>query len=316
VNRIQRKQLRGLVKGMIGRLHRQALRMGVVVVPNHYYTPIADVNELQRSRASWAKRSAMPGVEMDAVVQARTLVDMIKPFEPEFRGNAAYREGASKGFGPGFGYVEAQCLHGVLRALKPRRIVEVGSGVSTNCVLSATALNEREGHHTQITCIEPNPSSFLQSISGVSKIELLKTPVQALDPEYFLELEEGDFLFVDSTHAIKPGGDVIYLYLEVIPRLKPGVIVHLHDIYLPYLYQRDLLQPRTLFQWSETAMLLALLVGNPRLSIIFCLSLLHYDAPAVLSDVFPEYRPEPAREGLCEPGAEGHFPSSIYIRTR
>lgn len=307
-------RVKSLAKYPIGVFHRAALRVGVVVLPNHYYTPVADVHELRRSRRIWANRSAMAGVDMNVAAQADELLRMVKPYEPEYRGNAPYKEGTAKGFGPGFGYIEAQCLYGVLRALKPRRICEVGSGVSTYCTLGALARNESEGHFARLTCIEPNPSRFLRTIRG-KNVELIEQPVQTVDPEFFRELEAGDLLFVDTTHVVKPGGDVIYLYLEVIPRLRPGVIVHIHDIYFPYLYQRDLLQLKNLFQWSETALLLALLVNNSRLSVLFCLSLLHYDAPAVLSTVFPEYTPEPAADGLCALNATGHFPSSIYLRT-
>src|ERR1700742_1428667 len=126
------KQLKAAAKKAVGTLHRLALRAGIMILPNHFYMPVADVNELRRLKASWAKRSAMHGVDMNAVAQGITLRDMVKPFEPEFRGNVAFSEASVKGFGLGFGYIEAQCLHGVLRAVKPRRIVEVGSGVSTH----------------------------------------------------------------------------------------------------------------------------------------------------------------------------------------
>lgn len=307
-------RIKALAKYPIGVFHRAALRAGVVVVPNHYYASVADVHELRRCRTTWAKRSAMVGVDINVAAQADELLRTVKAYEPEYRGNAAFKEATKKGFGPGFGYIEAQCLHGVLRALKPRRVCEVGSGVSTYCTLRALRRNESEGYCAGLTCIEPNPSKFLRGMRGKG-VELIEQPVQAVDPDFFRELEEGDLLFIDTTHAVKPGGEVIYLYLEVLPRLRPGVIVHIHDIYLPYLYQRDLLQVQNLFQWSETALLLALLVNNPRLDVLFCLSLLHYDAPAVLYSVFPEYRPQPADDGLCARTAEGHFPSSIYLRT-
>jgi predicted O-methyltransferase YrrM len=307
-------RLRPVVKGGIGIAHRLALRAGIIVLPNHYYTPVADVHELRRLQKFWARRSSMTGVNMDIVAQEKYLREIVAPYEPEYRGNQAFKEGAAKGFGPGFGYIEAQCLHGVLRALKPEKIYEVGSGVSTYCALQAIALNRREGHQSQMTCIEPNPSRFLRQATN-RQLELIEAPVQALDPEFFCSLNEGDLLFIDSTHAIKPGGDVIYLYLDVIPRLKPGVIIHIHDIYLPYLYQRDLFHVRTLFQWSETALLLALLTNNSRLRTLFCLSLLHYDAPHALASVFPEHQPQAAVDGLCEAGSAGYFPSSIYLRT-
>jgi hypothetical protein len=169
--------------------------------------------------------------------------------------------------------------------------IEIGSGVSTSCLLHASALNELEGHHIQITCIEPNPSSFLHSIRSGGKIDLLESPVQNLDPDFFIRLEDGDLLFIDSTHAIKPGGDVIYLYLEL----------HIHDIYLPYLYQRNSLQLGTFYQWSETALLLALLVGNSQLSVLMCLSLLQYDRGA--SERFSRIY-SPAADTVCARGRQ------------
>jgi hypothetical protein len=306
-------QLKELARSAMATIHRMALKAGIVVLPNHFYTPISDVNELRRTRANWAHRSSMIGIDVSVQSQAVLLKEMVKPFEPEYRGNKTFLEGTSGGFGPGFGYIEAQCFHGVLRSLKPRKIIEVGSGVSTYCAMKAIALNPQSEKATQITCIEPYPSEFLAKTAKTYAIELIKSPVQNLGPDIFLDLGAGDLLFIDSTHAVKPAGDVLYLYLEVLPRLRPGVIVHIHDIYFPYIYQRDLLT--SFYQWSETALLQALLTYNSRLSILFCLSQLHYDAPEVLAEVFPEYVHQPADDGLTDRSAPGHFPASIYLRT-
>lgn len=283
----------------------------MVVLPKHYYTPIADIHELARTQAIWAHRSPMTGIEVDIEQQATRLRESVQPFEPEYRLNGPYKEGMTKGFGPGYGYIEAQCLHGVLRWLKPKRVIEVGSGVSTYCTLKAVELNAAEGHPAEITCVEPFPSSYIRDNP---KINLIPRKVEELDPAEFDKLEHGDFLFIDSSHAVKPCGDVAHLYLEVLPRLKPGCVIHIHDIYFPYAYQRDVLYG--LFQIMETAMLQALLTNNNRLEILFSLSMLHYDAQDVLKTVFPEYRPAPDVNGLSQPDTVGHFPSSIYLRVR
>jgi hypothetical protein len=307
VNRLPRD----IIKSTFVKVHRVALGSGVVVLPNHYYTPIADVRELARTRDTWAKRSPMTGIDTDLGRQVAHLQDIVKPFEPEYRGNASYKEGAARGFGPGFGYVEAQALHGVLRWLKPKRVIEVGSGVSTHCATKALALNASEGHLGKLTCIEPYPSDYLKSSAG---IELVTSKVEELDPAAFDQLGDGDFLFIDTSHAVRPVGDVTHLYLEVLPRIRPGVVIHIHDIYFPYSFQRDLLDG--LFQSSETPLLQALLTNNDRLEILFCLSMLHYDAQDVMKDVFPEYSPASDVNGLNVPNTSGHFPSSIYLRTR
>jgi len=285
-------------------------RAGIMTVPNHYYAPIADVNELKRTQASWAKRGSLHGIEIDLDAQCDALRQMVAPFQAEYRGNEPFLEGQAKGYGPGFGYIEAQCLHGLLRSLKPNQVIEIGSGVSTHCTAHALAHNAAEGHMSQITCVEPYPSAYLRTLPS---IDLVERKVQDVDLALFEALEEGDLLFIDTSHAVKPGGDVLFIYLEIVPRLKPGVILQIHDIYLPYLYQRDLFD--TVYQWSETALLAALLMNNQRLSILFSLSMLHYDRPDVLRSVFPDYQRAEDTLGLANRSAPGHFPSSIYLQT-
>lgn len=283
------------------------LRLGLVVLPNHYYTPVADMHKLKETRKYWAIRAPMHGIDVNPASQMAWLQEHVAPFESEYRGNARYHEGVTAGYGPGYGYIEAQCLHGVVRSLRPKRIIEVGCGVSTHIMLGALERNAAEGHSGLVTCIDPYPSDFLKA----RDVNLITGFVEQLDPAIFDVLEAGDMLFIDSTHAVRPGGDVVFLYLSVIPRLKPGVIVHIHDIFLPYLHQRDLLNG--LFQWEETALLVALLTDNRRLSILTCLSQLHYDDIPGLTAVFPEYRHEEGADGLNNKPGSAHFPASIYL---
>lgn len=289
---------------------RLASRFGVYLAPAHYYVPLANVQDLERTKPSWAKKSDLPGVKSTLDEQVSRLREICVPFRDEYAGNATYREAVSRHFGPGYGYVEAQPLHGVVRSYKPSRVVEVGSGVSTLCILRALELNEEEtGQPFVLTCVEPYPSDALRTLS---RVRLVESPVQSCPMEMFERLESGDLLFIDSSHTVRPGGDVNHLILEVLPRLAPGVIVHFHDIHLPYDYPRDVL--RTYFQWMETSLLRAYLIHNSRAQIVFCLSQLHYERPETLAEVFPEYTPAPGSDGL-ETTGEGHFPSSIYVRT-
>jgi len=108
--------------------------------------------------------------------------------------------------------------------------------------------------------------------------------------DMFLKMEKDDFLFIDSSHTVKPGGDVNFLILEVLPRLKPGVIVQFDDIHLPYDYG-----PTTLldyYHWTETSLLRAFLIHNRRAEIIFSLRILYCDRLKALVDLFPEFEPE------------------------
>ncbi|HEV2746396.1 MAG TPA: class I SAM-dependent methyltransferase [Allosphingosinicella sp.] len=307
---MNKRKLKDAGKDLLGVAHRAGLKVGLFVLPKHYYVPIADQAQLRRTQREWARRSSLHGIKMSAPEQLRYLEAHVGPYASEVRGNAVYREGQAKGFGPGYGPIEAQCLHGMVRSLKPRRIIEVGSGVSTFCSLHATALNARDGIDCEITCIEPYPSEFIRTSD---RVQLIRSPVERVDPATFDALEAGDLLFIDSTHALKPQGDVEFIYLEVIPRLKPGVMIHIHDIYLPFTYQRDILT--SLFQWTETVLLQALLTNNSRLSVVLSMALLHYDEPAGLHRIFPDYQRQADRDGLAPPDSPGHFPSAIYLMT-
>ena len=135
---------------------------------------------------------------------------------------------------------------------------------------------------------------------------------QSAPQSLFDELEAGDVLFIDSSHSVKTGSDVVRIYLELLPRLRPGVLVHIHDVFLPYAYPRDTLN--TYFGWQETALLTALLTGNRKLWICACLSGLHYDRRMELRNILSDYTPQDDLDGL-QAGTHGHFPSSLWLLT-
>jgi len=293
-------------------LYEAGLRLNLIILPKSYYVPIADSAELRRSR-EWMRQSSLLGIDFDLDEQVKRLREICAPYRDEYRENPHFLEASGGGFGLGYGYIEAQALHSVVRWLKPSRIIEVGSGISTYCMLQASLLNERDtGQKTLFTCIEPYPSHWLLG----APVELIRRRVEHVEPSLFEQLGPNDLLFIDSSHTVKIGGDVPFLYLEVLPRLHEGVTVHIHDIYLPYNYQRD--ADRTLYQWMETAFLQAFLMFNKSFAIEVCLSHLHYQRRDALRDIFPEYEPQMDNEGLANDGrggTEGHFPASIYIRS-
>jgi predicted O-methyltransferase YrrM len=254
-------------------------------------------------------------VQVDALdQQAAWLREVVAPYAAEYADNLAYRTATALRHGPGFGYVEAQVLHGFVRHARPARIIEVGSGVSTYCMIEALTTNHREhGTTVELTCVEPHPSDYLRS----APVQLIERRVQDLDPELFGQLDAGDLLFIDSTHTVAIGSDVVFIVLEVLPRLRPGVIVHFHDIFMPYTFPRK--ADRTIFQWMETALLQAYLAkGSDR--VLCSLSMMHYGRRDVLQSICPGYRPQRDIGGLAAGGdlvfdnAQDHFPSSLYLR--
>ena len=166
------------------------------------------------------------------------LKDVCAPYYSEFDVES-YRSLSQEGLGPGFGEIEGQVLYCFMRRFVPERVIEIGSGVSTVCMLEAARRNQRDGKLlSRITCVEPFPKDKLRSRTD---IELIPQLCQKVLLSLFDQLTSGDLLFIDSSHAVKVGSDVLRIYLEIIPRLAPGVFIQVHDIYLPYAY------PRTVF---------------------------------------------------------------------
>jgi hypothetical protein len=144
-------------------------------------------------------------------------------------------------------------LYTMVRLKKPARYVEVGSGNSTKVAYKAI----RDGKlDTRITSVDPFPRASIDSLSD----RVIRKPVEALDDQsLFEELEAGDILFIDNSHRVLPNSDATVCFLEIIPQLKPGVILHLHDIYLPYDYPGFMCDRF----YSEQYLLAAMLLANP-----------------------------------------------------
>lgn len=300
-----------MMKRLIFNIFKKGQQVGLNILPSHYYSSVANVNELEKTVKFWQKKSELIGLSAELPKQIENLKNICTPYESEYADNKIYLEGMNGHFGPGFGYIEAQALHAVIRHHKPKMIIEVGSGVSTYCSLKAAELNEVPA---KVICIEPYPSETLKANKD---IELIEKKVQEVPFDFFQQLKENDLLFIDSSHTVKTGGDVNYLILEILPRLNKGVIVHFHDIYLPYDYQRDIL--KNFFQWSETTLLRAFLTFNSKFSIIFCFSMLHYSAKDELKRLFSHYEPQDDFVGLQNPALKPfetdnkHFPCSLYL---
>jgi predicted O-methyltransferase YrrM len=296
-------------------LHKLGVRCGVYFLPAHFYSETPNVLELERDKPFWARKSELPGISVDLNQQEQNLREACIPYRQEYAGNPSYVEALARGFGPGYAYVEAQALYAMVRFLKPKTIIEVGSGVSTFCMLAAARANHSEtGRMASMTCIDPFPCAKVRQLKAIA---LLAEKVQAVPVEKFESLGPSDLLFIDSTHTVKPASDVNFLILEVLPRLRSRVVVHFHDIHLPYDYQPDVLT--TFYHWAETSLLRAFLINNSRAKIRFCLSQLHHERGDTLKQIFPEYSPERFVDGLVEKSqgplsqSRNHFPTSTYI---
>ena len=310
------RKLRDWLKKQFFKIYKLTLRAGLHVIPDHYYSSQPNILVLEKTLNIWTNPSLMPGIHVDLDQQVKNLQAVCLPYQKEYLGNSTYQVAVEKKYGPGYGFIEAQALHALIRYYRPYRIVEIGGGISTYCSYAALKINKDEYKKSfYITCIEPNPSLPLKNFSRrVSNFQLINKPVQEVPLDFFNVLSEGDVFFIDSSHAVKVGSDVNYIILEILPRLKKGVLVHFHDIYFPFDYQRDVL--RTFLHSSESSLLRAFLVFNTRFEILFCLSHLHYERPEALKRIFPDYSPQSETKGLLDSNynPDRHFPSSIWLR--
>ena len=223
--------------------------------PIHYYDPVPDFRTV--TPAALERRRVPPGIDFALPMQAALLNTFAVECRVEL--DMIAQECAfdfSNGYFTG---LDASVYYALIRHLKPRRIVEIGSGYSTRIASLAIARNEAEGSRGAIICIEPYPEARLTQSSA--RFELIDKPVQQVSLATFEELSENDILMIDSSHVAKTGGDVCYAFLDVLPRLKPGVWVHVHDIFFPQDYPaRWVIDERRAY--NEQYLLEALLSGN------------------------------------------------------
>jgi hypothetical protein len=255
-----------------------------------YYSPLPSVARLRANGARWNRPSALHGIEYDLAAMKSVLAELLAHYLDEFLTYPTYAEVRQMGFGPGYPAVDALTLYMMIRHLKPRRYIEVGSGVSTFFCSLAAQRNASEGHPLQITCIEPYPFEKLSTIPG---IRVLPKKVEDVDIPLFQQLQENDVLFIDSSHILRVDGDVPFLYLEVLPILSVGVMTHIHDVPYPYNfpYPPELWifgQDWPMF-WNEPMVLQAFLAFNKNFKISLSTPLIRYFDEAFLKRSIPIY---------------------------
>jgi len=263
---------------------KAADRLGYDTVWRDHYSPIPDVRKLDDDW--WLQPSELAGVEMDFDYQLAWL-DQLAPAISAFRPPERARTAAEYGWNNGsYEAVDAHILYGVIRQLRPHRVLELGSGRSTLVTAEACRQNALEGSPIDFVAADPVPQPFLTpEPQGMSRF----VPVGArrLDPRLFTQLGTGDVLFVDTTHTVKVGSEVNYLILDVLPTLSAGVRVHFHDIFLPYEYPREWITEYG-YYWSEQYLLQAFLAENPQWRISCATYALSQRFPDRLTAVVPE----------------------------
>jgi hypothetical protein len=247
------------------------LRAGCFPVRDHYYEP-SFRNETLREVLSTERD--LPGIDWNTEEQLQLLASFYYNSE---LATLSRRESGGYEFYMDNGAFEsgdAEYWYNLIRFKKPKRIIEIGSGHSTRMARRALTANEHDD--SQYTCehilIEPYEYKWLEDLG----VQVIREKVEHCDMRMFEKLEADDILFIDSSHVIRPRGDVLFEYLEILPLLNAGVIVHVHDIFSPRDYPADVVVDKVRF-WNEQYLLEAFLTSNSDWKIIGALNFLRHN---------------------------------------
>jgi hypothetical protein len=275
---------------------------GYHIIPTHFYSAVPDTREIKNS--IFDSQTAMAGIDIKNLIQL-DLLHSISAYKSEYEKFPLSDDASHPRFFFGnssFESVDAEVLYGILRHFKPRQMIEIGSGFSTLLAMDAFTKNAAEGRPCMMTAIEPFPPEFLTRSLSAS-IDLVVKKVQDVPLSVFESLDAGDILFIDSSHVCKIGSDVVYEFLEILPRLRPGVLVHIHDIFLPKDYPRQWVMEWHRF-WNEQYLLQAFLCGNRDFEVLWAGAWMNTHESAKLAEAFPSFQP-----GVTSP-------ASFWIRRR
>jgi len=250
-------------------------RHGYHVTPDHFYEPIPSSRDIERTLdRSWS----MNGVDL----REESQLDLLRHLG-EWRGEFEQLDTDNRYFGS----VDAEIYHGLIRSTRPARIYEIGSGFSTVVASHAASLNGG----CEIRVFDPYPSPLLRELEvSVDARQLQDVPVAE-----FSSLGPGDILFIDSSHVVAPGSDVVLELLELVPSVAEGVLIHVHDIFLPQEYPSTWLRDQKYF-WGEQYLLQAFLAFNTAFEVVWAgayMASTHPDAMARAFDSFDPSRTKP-----------------------
>jgi hypothetical protein len=273
-----------------------------------FYSPLPVLEDLAATREIWDRPSELVGIDYDLEALKRRLAELYERHGSEIQQLESHETIKSLGYGPGFPVIDAHLTYLTMRDLKPKRYIEVGSGLSTYYAWLAADRNRTEGSPCEMTCVDPFPTGKLWSLPHLSAIE---KKVEESDLALFDELGDGDVLFIDSTHVLRLGGDVWFLFMEVLPRLQPGVVIHVHDIHYPYTTphpaSKNIFGAKWPWYRTEPQVLQAFLTFNREFEIVASAPMIRHFDESFLARTIPGYR------GLAVDDFDTHF-GSIWLR--
>lgn len=271
----------------------RCLEKGFLPVPANYFSPIPDLKDLEKRRV-WDKKSEMNGIDFNLKNQLILLDKLGQKYGPECNWPLRATTNPADYFvdNKSFVFGCAATSHTIIREFKPSKVIEIGSGYSSIIISNALDLNRKEdGKNAEYIIIDPFPLPVV-SRKLIHYNKLIKKRIELIDPKFFDQLDENDILFIDSGHSVRIGGDINFLYLEVLPRLRPGVIIHCHDIDMPYEYPKFYATNKAFRQfWTERYLLQAFLIYNKQFEILLATTYLMRNHMAKFKKLFPSYNP-------------------------
>ncbi|WP_422105126.1 class I SAM-dependent methyltransferase [Winogradskyella sp.] len=260
-------------------------------LPGHFYSVIPNLEEVRNDQSRiWKgiETDGIDAIDLNTETQKKLLAEINKyyseiPFKDDLEDNLRYHFN-----NPYYLYTDGIVLYGMLRHLKPNRVIEVGSGYSSALMLDVNDLFFDS--NIGFNFIEPYTERLEMLINQGDKenVSILKSRVQDVDLEYFKSLKENDILFIDSTHVSKCGSDLNYLLFEVLPVLNEGVYIHFHDIFYPFEYPKNWVFKG--YNWNENYLLRAFLMNNKDYSIQVFAHYLHMHHKDVYTDMPLAYK--------------------------
>lgn len=282
-----------------GQRSDECLALGCLPMLVHYYTPVPDIEDL-KAREIWSKRTDMLGVDFHPQAQMELLRELASKYGAECNWQSDPTDNPQEFYTENdrFSFGCAASTHLMVRNFKPKRIIEIGSGCSSLVLSAAVLQNQKDGcSETKYTIVDPYPGKTVSNgLPGVS--ELIPKRVELLPSSFANELEEGDILFIDSGHCVRIGSDINFLIFDVLPRLAPGVLVHFHDIPMPFEYpQIYATNPAFRQFWTESYLLQAFLSFNDQFEILLAMQWIMTDMIDQFKESFPHYRPDVHKQG-------------------
>jgi hypothetical protein len=301
------RKLKNILKKILEKINFILSYINIIIVPLHYYTPIINLKNIQKKLLKRVDFKLINYKEENSV----KLINILKKDIMFFEKKNYYNKYNNNNYGPGYGYTESIILQALIKKKQIKRIVEIGSGISTFCIIDA--LKYTKDKKFKILSIEPNPSKEISNIKLKNKFILIKKKIEEISVKKITNFNP-DFLFVDTSHAVKPLSDVEYIYTRLLPNIRK-CIIHIHDIYFPYLYQNNL-KTSSYMQWTESQLLYCYLINNKKSKIILSLPQLFHDKKNIFKNIFNEWKPAYFKNGL-QVNKKKHgryFPSSVYLK--